>query len=243
MTSANKINPHFSEKVFAVGLLLAVGLAVGCGGAAGDPSAELESPDPPSEEAPDNGFNPLRVLGLAEEPPPPPATVPAGQKLRVRTTSTLSTKSNSSGETFVGTLEDAVVDGNRVVFPAGSTVTGRITFADNGGRVKGVASIGVEVSQLQTPDGDVVPVNTGVVVRQAKKTHTKDAQKIGIGAGAGALIGAIAGGGKGAAKGAGVGAGAGTGVVLATHGDPAVIPAETVLSFELVKQLSVQLSD
>lgn len=241
MKRAMKNNLHFSEKLFAIGLALAVGLAVGCGGS--NASAEIESPNPPSEEASNNGFNPLRVLGLAEDPPPPPATVPAGQKLRVRTTSTLSTKSNSSGETFVATLEDAVVDGNRVVFPAGSTVTGRVTFADKGGRVKGVASIGVELSQLETPSGEVVPVNTGVVVRQAKKTHTKDAQKIGIGAGAGALIGAIAGGGKGAAKGAGVGAGAGTGVVLGTRGDPAVIPAETVLSFELVNRLSVQLSD
>lgn len=242
MKSAMKTNLHFSEKFFAAGVLLAVGLALGCGGSEDGTSAELESPNPPTEEASNSGFNPLRMLGMAKEPAPP-ATVLAGQKLRVRTTSTLSTKSNSSGETFVGTLEDAVMDGNRVVFPAGSTVTGRITFADKGGRVKGVASIGVELSQLETPDGEVVPVNTGVVVRQAKKTHTKDAQKIGIGAGAGALIGAIAGGGKGAAKGAGVGAGGGTGVVLATRGDPAVIPAETVLSFELAQTLSVQLSD
>ncbi len=242
MKSATKIHLHFSEKVFAAGILLAMGLALGCGGSTDGTSPELESPNPPAEDASNNGFNPLRMLGLAKEPTPA-ATVPAGQKLRVRTTSTLSTKSNAAGETFVGTLEDAVMDGERVVFPAGSTVTGRITFADEGGRVKGVASIGVELSQLETPDGDVVPVNTSVVVRQAKKTHTKDAQKIGIGAGAGALIGVIAGGGKGAAKGAGVGAGAGTGAVLATRGDPAVISAETVLSFELAETLTVQLSD
>jgi len=242
MKSATKTHLHFSEKVFAVGILLAMGLALGCGGSAEETSAELESPNPPAEQASNSGFNPMRMLGLAKQPTPP-ATVPAGRKLRVRTTSTLSTKANASGETFVGTLEDAVMDGDRVVFPAGSTVTGRITFADRGGRVKGVASIGLELSQLKTPAGDVVPVNTSVVVRQAKKTHTQDAQKIGIGAGAGAVIGAIAGGGKGAAKGAGVGAGGGTGVVLATRGDPAVIPAETVLSFELAETLSVQLSD
>ena len=239
MKSANRNTFQFSKKHYAA-CVLVLALAAGCGGAQDETEAEISSPNPPAEEA-SSGFNPLRALGLAEEPPPPPATVTAGQKIRVRTTSTLSTKSNSSGETFVGTLEDAVMDGERVVFPAGSTVTGRITFADKGGRVKGVASIGVELAQLESSSGEAIPVNTAVVVRQAKKTHTKDAQKIGIGAGAGALIGAIAGGGDGAAKGAGVGAGAGTGTVLATRGDPAVIPAETVLTFELSDSVNVKL--
>lgn len=37
----------------------------------------------------------------------------------------------------------------------------------------------------------------------------------------------------------GAGAGAGTGVVLATTGDPAVIPSETVLVFELISPVLV----
>jgi hypothetical protein len=73
----------------------------------------------------------------------------------------------------------------------------------------------------------------------AKGTKKEDAVKVGVGSGIGAAIGAIAGGGKGAAIGAGVGAGAGTGVVLATKGDPAVIPSESALTFQLKAPLTV----
>jgi hypothetical protein len=86
---------------------------------------------------------------------------------------------------------------------------------------------------LHTTGGNFVEISTNSISREAKATKGKDATKIGIGSGIGAAVGAIAGGGKGAAIGAAAGAGAGTGVVLATTGDPAVIPSETVLVFEL----------
>jgi hypothetical protein len=86
-----------------------------------------------------------------------------------------------------------------------------------------------------------VAIQTSSSGAQAKQTHGEDAKKIGIGAGIGAAIGAIAGGGGGAAKGAAAGAGAGTGAVLATHGDAAVIPAESVLRFELAEPVTVNL--
>ena len=58
--------------------------------------------------------------------------------------------------------------------------------------------------------------------------------------GIGAAIGAIAGGGKGAAIGAGAGGGAGTAVVLSTHGDAAVVPAESVIQFRLEQPITVK---
>jgi hypothetical protein len=86
---------------------------------------------------------------------------------------------------------------------------------------------------LQTAGGRKLDLATNSISIQASPTKGKDAAKIGIGSGVGAAIGAIAGGGKGAAIGAAAGAGAGTGVVLATTGDAAVIPSETVLVFTL----------
>ena len=109
----------------------------------------------------------------------------------------------------------------------GARVEGVIVDSDPGARVKGVASITVSLESLTLADGRTVRLSTSQFTRQAKTTKGKDAKKIGIGAGVGAAIGAIAGGGKGAAIGAGIGGGAGTGAVLATRGDPAVIPAET----------------
>jgi hypothetical protein len=113
----------------------------------------------------------------------------------------------------------------------GSTVEGRVVRSDPGGRVKGVASISVELVSITTSDGQRIPITTSVVQRKAKTTRKKDAAKIGVGAGVGAAIGAIAGGGKGAAIGAAVGGGAGTAATLATRGDAAVIPAESSLAF------------
>jgi hypothetical protein len=113
--------------------------------------------------------------------------------------------------------------------PAGE---GRVIDADKGGRVKGRASISVQLTKLHV-GGKAVQIATNTIEREARATKGKDAAKIGIGSGIGAAIGAIAGGGKGAAIGAGAGAAAGTGVVLGTRGAAAVIPSESVLIFEL----------
>ena len=172
-------------------------------------------------------------------PAPRRATLKAGTAVTVRTTNTLSTKTVQSGETFAASLEQPIVHSGWVVAPKGATVYGKIVNADPGGRVKGLASLTVRLTELQTADGQRIPINTDTYGVQAKTSKKEDLKKVGIGAGIGAAIGAIAGGGSGAAKGAGAGAGAGTGVVLATRGDPAVIPSESVLAFSLSEPVSI----
>ena len=169
---------------------------------------------------------------------PDPITVDAGTALKIRTTTTLSTKSASTGEGFVGSLVEPIVVGDKVISQSGATVRGVVADSDPGGKVKGVARLAVRLTELETTDG-TVDIVTNTYATQARTTKKKDAVKIGIGSGIGAAIGAIAGGGKGAAIGAGAGAGAGTGVVLATHGEPAVIPAESVLTFQLDSPVTV----
>jgi hypothetical protein len=177
----------------------------------------------------------------APPPPPPPkqATLAAGTAIEVRTTNTLSTKVVKTGERFVATLEQPLASGTWVIAPKGATVEGKIVEADEGGRVKGLASLTVALTALTAEDGQRVPLETNSVSVQAKSSVKKDAAKTGIATGVGAAIGAIAGGGKGAAIGAGVGAGAGAAGTLATRGDPAVIPAETVLQFQLAAPVTV----
>jgi hypothetical protein len=114
-----------------------------------------------------------------------------------------------------------------------------VVESDPGGRVKGVASIAVQLTGLRTDGGQQIEISTGSVARQASTTKRQDAQKVGIGAGVGAAIGAIAGGGKGAAIGAAVGGGAGTGAVLATRGKSAVLASETVLTFKLLYPVTI----
>jgi hypothetical protein len=157
----------------------------------------------------------------------------------VYTSSTLSTKTNQAGEKFVATLAEPIVDGDWVIAKKGARVEGVVVDADPGHRVKGVASIAVTLESLTLADGRTVHLSASQYRRQAKTTKRKDATKIGVATGVGAAIGAIAGGGKGAAIGAGVGGGAGTGAVLATRGDPAVIPAETRVGFTLKSPVTI----
>jgi len=172
------------------------------------------------------------------KPPANTVTLPEGTPLAVRTTIALSTNTQEAGQMFTAHLEQPVVHGGREIAPKGAEVEGKIVEADKGGRVKDRASLAVQLTRLQTAGGDL-EISTSTITREAKATKGKDATKIGIGSGVGAAIGAIAGGGKGAAIGAAAGAGAGTGVVLATRGDPAVIPSETVLKFELRAPLTI----
>ncbi|HET7218832.1 MAG TPA: hypothetical protein VFJ02_12340 [Vicinamibacterales bacterium] len=175
-------------------------------------------------------------------PPPPPRsfTLAAGHPIAVYTTTTLSTKTNQTGEKFAATLAEAITEDDWVIAKKGARVEGVIVDADEGSRVKGVASITVALDSLTLADGQIVDLATSSFTRQAKSTKGKDAKKIGIATGVGAAVGAIAGGGKGAAIGAGIGGGAGTGAVLATRGDPAVIPAETRIRVTLKTPVTIR---
>jgi hypothetical protein len=125
-----------------------------------------------------------------------------------------------------------------VLAPRGADVTLLVADSNPGGRIKGRAHLGLRLTSIQVA-GETRPVLTTVAWRQARGTKKKDALKIGAFGGGGAPIGAIAAGGVGAAIGAGAGAGAGAVLVLSTRGDPAVVPAESVLQFRLEQPLTV----
>src|SRR5262245_3911712 len=174
-------------------------------------------------------------------PPPPPRvfTIRAGAPITISTAKELSTKTAKDGDLFTASLARPIVDGDWVIAKRGATVQGVVVNSDPGGRVKGRASMTVKLRSLQLADGRTVELSTSSYTKEAKSTKKKDGMKSGIGAGIGAAIGAIAGGGKGAAIGAGAGGGAGTGLVLATRGDPAVIPSESQLNFRLQGPITV----
>jgi len=200
-------------------------------------SAAVKEAAPPAAETPRP--RPSAPAPAPPAPPPKQATLAAGTPLVVRTTNTLSTKVVKTGERFMATLAEPLVSGTWVIAPKGATVEGTVVRADEGGRVKGVASLAVALTALTTADGRRIAIETNTVSVEAKSSVKKDVARTGIASGIGAAIGAIAGGGKGAAIGAGVGAGAGAAGTLATRGDPAVIPAETLLHFELSAPVTI----
>ncbi len=206
------------------------------GGAAPAPG---RTPGAPTAPAPKSGWGDTPKTAAAPAAPKE-ITLPAGTPIVIRTTTALSTKTAASGSPFAASLEkDLTVDG-RLVAPKGAEVAGVVTSSDPGGRVKGVASIAVTLTSISTPAGPI-KIDTNNRGAQAKSSVKKDVIKGGIMTGVGAAIGAIAGGGKGAAIGAGAGAAAGTGTAMMTKGDPAVIPAESVLTFKLAAPVTVPL--
>jgi hypothetical protein len=204
--------------------------------------AGCSQPGGPTQEAAASGKTGARggasSAARTVKPPAHTVTLPEGTPLAVRTTTALSTHTHEAGQTFTAHLQQPLLYGGREIAPKGAEVEGQIVEADKGGRVKDRASLAVRLTRLHTAGGQV-GISTSTIRREAKSTKGQDAAKIGIGSGVGAAIGAIAGGGRGAAIGGAAGAGAGTGVVLATRGDPAVIPSETVLSFELRSPVTV----
>lgn len=138
-------------------------------------------------------------------------TIPAGSTLRVRLKTTITSKTNKTGDTFTAQVfEPIVVDGKDVV-PAGSTVEGHVAFVKPAGRVKGKAEMRIIVDAVRNWDAEInFPISASLENSSAgecakvssdkegtiegcgksKKSAVKDAAIAGaVGAGIGATVG------------------------------------------------------
>lgn len=206
--------------------------------------AKVEAP--PAPEPP-----PAPVTALEAPPPPPPAetspepfqprsvTVASGTLVTVRLLETISSERNRQGDSFAATLDEPLVVDGLVIAEKGARANGRVVDLVEAGRVKGLAHLSLELTSLMLSDGQKVELRTARFEKEGPSSKTEDTQKVGIGAAIGAAIGAIAGGGKGAAIGAASGGAAGGGVVAATRGKPAALPAETKIGFRVEQPITV----
>jgi hypothetical protein len=158
----------------------------------------------------------------------------------VRLNKELNSDVNKSGEQFETTLDHDLAANGQVIASRGSTVIGKLVSVKQAGRVEGLASMAITLTEIRTA-GEALPVRTNTLTFEAEATKKQDAVKVGAGAGIGAAIGAIAGGGKGAAIGAAIGGGAGTATVLATRGKAVTFPVEHKLNFELRDEVKVRI--
>jgi len=166
-------------------------------------------------------------------------TLPSGLDLVVRLDRTVSTASHQSGDQFTATLDEPIVIDRLVIADRGARVEGRVVESDRAGRVRGRSFLAVELTNLHTDDGQIVPLRTTRFDREGEGQMKKTATRAGIGAAIGAAIGAIAGGGKGAAVGASTGAGAGAGSEAIRRGEEAELRSETRLFFRLEAPLEI----
>lgn len=99
----------------------------------------------------------LTALALATQPAPPP--IPAGTTLRVQLDTTLTDKTNKSGDKFTADVREPIYVNGRQVVPQWSTVAGHIAFLKPSGRVRGKAQMRLVLDTITTPDGVVYPLN------------------------------------------------------------------------------------
>ena len=201
-------------------------------------------------QAPPNSEAPQGEAGSAPPPPPasaaPPAqaaapqpiVVPAGTRIRVRLGQTLSTKENQTGDPFSGVVVDSVRVNGQTVIRAGARARGVVTESKGLGKFKGQAVLAIRLDSVSA-DGRTYPVRTSHVERVEQGKGKRSAVLTGGGAGLGALIGGLAGGGKGALIGGLVGGGGGAAGSAFTGNKDLVIPAESVLTFDLERSLTV----
>lgn len=196
---------------------------------------------PPSAPPPTkvSAVDPAPVMSAPTAPAPAPErhviTLQPGTNLAIRLGETLSTDHNYSGDTFRGTLDAPIIIDGFIIADRGSKVLGTIVTAQKAGRMVGTANLDLALTEINTTDGQRVVIETNTYAKQGNSNNGEKAAKMAGGAALGAVIGALTGGGRGAAIGAGVGGAAGTGAVLLTHGKPAVLSAETKLTFQLSK--------
>jgi hypothetical protein len=165
-------------------------------------------------------------------------TIPSGTVLRISLIDALDTKQSAVNDHFVASLSEPLVMNGTTVVPKGTLVYGRVVDVQGAGKVKGRASIRLELTQL-VHGNKTLEISTNAFTAEAESTEGRDAAVIAGGAGVGAVIGAIANGKKGAGIGAITGGGAGTGVVLATKGKEIHYGPETNLNFTLAHSVNL----
>lgn len=161
---------------------------------------------------------------------PNTVTVPAGTRLVIRTTDAIDSSRHSAGHRFRGQLEGALVVNGVTAVARGTFVHGRITQAQQAGRMVGSSELAVEFTDLMINDV-LVPISTGGLSAQ---TQGEAGRTVGRTARAAAL-GGLVGGSSGARTGARVGAGAS----ILTRGASVNIPRGTIVETTLAAPLTV----
>lgn len=185
------------------------------------PASERPPATPPSNTAANTGY-----------------TIPTGSKIVIQLVDSISSETSQAGSTFVAILDEPLLVNGAEIAPRGADIRGRITTANDAGRVAGKAELGLELTQLYV-NGIPYGLSTSEYSVAGESRTGETVKRAGIGAGIGAVVGAVVAGGKGAAIGAGVGGAGGTATQVLTKGEKLNIPAETKLEFTLRSPLVI----
>lgn len=208
-----------------------------------------DRPDRPAairETRPTAPAAPAPAPAPTPEPEPKPRktllSIPAGTVIEVRLDDAISTDTARVGDRVDGTLTRAIPVNGLTAAPVGVRVTGRITEAHRGGRLKGAARMVLRFDRMTLPDGAVVEFASRAVDRVGPSPGRTTATRAGGAGAVGALIGGIFGGKRGAAIGGSIGA-AGGAASSAGRALPAALDAGTALPVTLTHPARVTVTD
>ena len=185
-----------------------------------------------------------RTAVPAPQPPPEPTTVtvtiPQGTALSVGLSQALTSETAQPGDPVSAQLRNPIIVGDRVIFPAGSRIDGKVTdvksakkgFKDTGG------ALAVSFNRIVAPDGHSAAIDAAFS-RVAEGSGKKKGAIIGGSAVGGALLGKLLG--KDAKGAAIVGGAIGTAVAGSTKGKEAVINPEDQIDLSLQRATSTVL--
>lgn len=193
-------------------------------------------------------------LGLALQPvcrAEDAIVVSEGTRLKLQLNENLSTKENQEGDSFTAYVIESVYQGDQVVIPKASMVSGSISRITRPGRFKGKAVMHLLFQYIQIPGREKVSILASLVRIDAdadidaegrlggKGSTQKDLGKVIAPGLAGAGVGTIAGGGKGAGIGAGVGTGIGLANVFWTRGEDLELHRGSTVDISLEQALKI----
>jgi hypothetical protein len=177
----------------------------------------------------------------SEKPAPaksPGVKVEAGTALNISVDTQVSSETANVGDTWTGTIKENVIVGDRVVFPAGSVVSGVVTEALPAEKGK-LARLGLGVTAV-TVNGQKTAIEAGTESIEAGSPRARNLGAIAGGAAAGALIGrAVGGSGKGALIGGLIGGAAAGTAVAKSKGYQVVIKEGTAITFNVKAPVTV----
>jgi len=175
-----------------------------------------------------------------------------GTKIALQLNDRLSTKNSKEGQRFTAVVAEPVNQGNQLVIPKGSIVTGTVSRISRPGIMKGKAVMNLDFNSISIPGrGEhAIAAVLDAVGSEENGSHPegtikgngsikKDFGRVLVPTLVGAGIGALLGGKGGLLIGSGAGAVIGTGGVLATQGDDLELSRGTALKISLEKPLSI----
>jgi len=173
-----------------------------------------------------------------------------GTTIRVKLLGRLSTSSSEKGETFRSRVASDVLQGDRVLIPAGTEIDGRVVQVSSG-HAGGRGSMRLRPETVILPDGQRFRLHAEITGTPGSRTHIasenaivpdsrlkRDTIEYSGAVGGGAVTGAMVGGPVGAVTGGLIGAGVITAHLLISHPQATLEPG-TAMLFTLTEPLDL----